>query len=58
MQCVRVIEEEEMEEDEHDWVNNYEKLTYGSIVLAEGNVESYTFQNTVTNWRVTLAENY
>jgi len=37
---LREIEEENIEEDEHDWVNNYEKLTYISVVLAEDNVES------------------
>jgi len=40
MLCLREIEEEEIEEDEHDWVNNFEKLTYINIVLAEDNVES------------------
>jgi len=40
MLCVREIEEEEIEEDEHYWENNYEKLTYISVVLAEDNVGS------------------
>jgi hypothetical protein len=44
MLCLREIEEEEME-DEHDWENNYGKLTYINVVLAEDNVESYNFLN-------------